>query len=156
MKGLTWAGPDDERSKWTLFALALADGHPLSPVQLQKAVFLLGERLGKDAVATKFYNFKPYNYGPFDADVYTDAERLVGLGMVQIEEGVPSKYRSYEATEQGIEAGRQLFGTQNVEMTERAKTIVDWVRKQTFAGLVGAIYNEFPAYAEKSIFKKAQ
>src|SRR5439155_6656754 len=53
------------RSAWVLLALLAAEGHSLTPVQLQKCLFLLGSRRPKD-VGRDFYHFRPYDYGPFD------------------------------------------------------------------------------------------
>ena len=73
-----------QRKDWTLLAIALAGGLPLSPAQLQKAVFLFGEQMPKDVLPEDFYDFQPYNYGPFCRDVYTDAEELAAEGLVEI------------------------------------------------------------------------
>ena len=58
---------------WTLLVLASAGG-PLSPVQLQKTLFLIDRNLSRaQRGVTRFYNFRAYDYGPFDSAIYTDA-----------------------------------------------------------------------------------
>src|SRR5947209_2707195 len=68
------------RKDWTLLAICSANGNGLSPVQLQKALFLLSREM-PNAVGN-FYHFTAYHYGPFDRAVYDDAERLAADGMV--------------------------------------------------------------------------
>ena len=63
------------RSDWTLLAICAGGFRGLSPVQLQKTLFLLGKQL-PEAVTADFYDFQAYHYGPFDRTVYVDAERL--------------------------------------------------------------------------------
>ena len=43
MKGELIEAATLQKKDWTLLAIALADGQPLSPVQLQKSVFLFGK-----------------------------------------------------------------------------------------------------------------
>lgn len=59
-------------------------------VQLQKSLFVLGRRRAKD-LGGDFYNFQPYDYGPFDASVYHDADALplAGLDPDRRTEGMP-------------------------------------------------------------------
>ena len=90
------------RADWTLLAISFAKGRGLSPVQLQKALFLLGRELPGE-VGPNFYNFIAYNYGPFDRAVYTDASHLCAQGKVAI---TPSGngYDQYSPTPLGLES----------------------------------------------------
>ena len=65
------------RQDWLLLVLAAADGKPLSPLQLQKSLFLVGYDLAR-LVGSDFYTFRPFDYGPFDAAVYRDAWDAIG------------------------------------------------------------------------------
>ena len=71
------------RQDWLLLALSKSPGGAMSPVQIQKAMFLFGQEAG-DTVGTDFYSFQPYDYGPFDSAVYEDLRRMTnGLGRVR-------------------------------------------------------------------------
>ncbi len=70
-----------KRRDWNLLAIASAE-QPMTPVQLQKSLFLIGEQL-KDEVGDDYYEFRPYHYGPFDRAVYEDASDLVRAGLVK-------------------------------------------------------------------------
>src|SRR5215218_3201395 len=98
------------KKDWTLLAIALAGGQPLSPVQLQKSVFLFGELLPDEALPEDFYEFVPYNYGPFCPEVYKDAETLAEEGLVQISSAAGHGYSQYSATPEGIAEGERLRG----------------------------------------------
>src|SRR2546426_12591221 len=94
------------RGAWVLLALRAAEGHTLTPVQLQKALFLLGKRRPKD-VGHPFYHFRPYDYGPFDVAVYTDADQLADEGLVVIDRSRGDASRSFNLTDAGeLEAER--------------------------------------------------
>lgn len=62
------------REQIALVILSLADGKPFTPVQIQKALFLASDKVAS-AFATE-YTFQPYDYGPFDWQVYADIEEL--------------------------------------------------------------------------------
>jgi uncharacterized phage-associated protein len=137
---------------WTLLAISLAEGQPLSPVQLQKSVFLFGELLPRKALPEDFYKFVAYNYGPFCPEVYEDAETLAEEGLVQISSVTAHGYSQYAATPEGIAEGERLRELLPSRVAEHAKAIVDWVRAQSFRGLVSEIYRRYPKYRVNSVF----
>ena len=73
-----------EKRDWLLLALAAAKTKGLTPVQIQKSLFLFGENMSGIG-GSRFYKFVPYNYGPFDKRIYSDAEALETEGLVVIE-----------------------------------------------------------------------
>ena len=79
-----------ERKDVLLAALA-ATKRPFFPVHLQKALFLVDRKLPH--LFAERYSFAPYDYGPFDSDVYSDASELSeSLGLVEI--GKAPEWRS--------------------------------------------------------------
>jgi len=140
------------KEDWTLLAIALALGQPLSPVQLQKTVFLFGELLPDEVLPDDFYKFVPYNYGPFCPEVYKDAETLAEEGLVQISSVAGQGYSQYAATSEGITEGERLRELLPPSVAEHAGIIVEWVRAQTFRGLVSEIYRRYPQYRANSVF----
>ena len=83
-----------------------------------------------------YYEFVPYNYGPFCTEVYADAETLAEEGLVQISYVAAHGYSQYAATPEGIEEGERLYTLLPPREAEHVKLIVDWVRAQSFSGLV--------------------
>ena len=136
----------------TLFVLGLAEGQSLTPVQLQKAVFLLQQRMPEGVIARDRYEFVPYNYGPFCSQVYKDAKDLAEQGLASVtkpDDGV----QSYAANSHGVKRTQDMLNKMDPSVADRAKSLVSWVRSLSFASLVNAIYEEYPEYKVNSIFK---
>ena len=144
--------PDDpKRSDWILLALLAAAGHELTAVKLQKTLFLLGERR-KRSVGSDYYVFRPYHYGPFDADVYHDADWLEQDGLIKVNRSHGRSLRTYSLTDRGLGAA----GNAAKRCTPKARTyltqVVEWAQPLPFDVLVRAIYEEFPDMRANSIF----
>ena len=139
------------REHWVLLAITAAGGRPLSPVQLQKSLFVLGREMC-EAVGDGFYNFRPYNYGPFDSDVYADAEMLASRGLVNISQ--PWRWKEYAATPAGMREAEQVKGEAPPAATAYLAKIVAWARSLSFQDLVRAIYARYPDTRAKSIFEE--
>ena len=67
-----------------LIAIVAAAGDAgLNRVQLQKSAFLVGEEFD-ERLPANFYQFRPYMYGPFAQDVYTDLDRLCDGQVIEV------------------------------------------------------------------------
>ncbi len=141
------------RKDWPLLVIAAAQGKPVSPVQLQKALFLIGQTLPPAQVQTQvFYDFAPYDYGPFDGTVYSDAQQLEREGLVAIN-FPPFRNREYVATSTGLERAAALRANLAPNVTHYLDEVVQWVRSLSFSDLVRAIYAKYPAMKANSVFR---
>lgn len=140
------------KREWTLLATALADGEPLSPVQLQKTLFLFGRLLPSGTTGEEFYQFFPHNYGPFCPEVYDDARKLAEEGFVAIGRAPGASYSQYTATPEALQEVEGLLARLPGEATDLVKRIVAWAQSQSFCGLVTAIYRQYPEFKVNSIF----
>ena len=61
------------RADWPLLALDAADDGELSPVQMQKVLFLL-DKQARNRIRSDFYTFSAYNYGLFSQQIYSDLD----------------------------------------------------------------------------------
>jgi len=149
-QGIVMAGI--AKKDWTLLVLSAADGAPLSPVQLQKALFLVGENMPW-AVGKKFYHFIPYNYGPFDPSIYGDAESLAadGFGAIGYQPG--RRFYEYAVTAKGKEKAERIKRELSPEVVRYVESVVKWVKSVTFGDLLRAIYAKYPKYATNSVFR---
>jgi len=139
------------REDWVLLAIYFGQERGLSPVQLQKCLFLLGQEMGREV--GYFYEFYPHNYGPFSKEVYSDAELLESRGMIAIERD-PNSYARYISTAVGQTRVRDVIAKQAPNrVQEYLANIVDWAQKQSFASLVRAIYDKYPQYRVNSVFQ---
>jgi hypothetical protein len=145
--------PELKRSDWILLALLAAKDHRLTAVKLQKALFLLGERRKRD-LSGGFYSFRPYHYGPFDADVYNDADNLENNGLIEVDTSQGRSLRRYVLTAAGLSAARKAEAHGPKKAVEYLVRVVAWAQPLPFNLLVRAIYEEFPAMRANSIFEE--
>ena len=138
------------RHDWLL--LVLKTGRSLSPVQLQKSLFLIGKRL-PGAVGDDYYNFKPHDYGPFNAEIYSDASELRQEGLVEIDNPLARGWRRYSTTEKGAARSARIAKRIGKKNLNKLEGIVSTVRGQSFSSLVRSIYEEFPEFRVNSVFK---
>jgi hypothetical protein len=144
---------DIDRNEWILLALKCATNHRLTPLKLQKTLFLLGERRKAD-VGSKYYAFQPYHYGPFDANVYRDADELESDGLIALEHSQRRMVRKYVLTDHGELAARDAAKRCSVVACEYLNRVVKWAEPLPFNELVRAIYEEFPRMRANSIFEE--
>jgi len=140
------------RTDWTLLAICAANGKGLSPVQLQKALFLLGREL-TDAVGSGYYDFRPYHYGPFDRQVYADAEGLAAAGEVAIARREGENWNRYLATAEGCARAEGVKHGAPSEAVDYLNRVVQWALRQSFQQLVRAVYDKYPEMRANSVFQ---
>ena len=138
-----------KRTDLLLKFIAAAEGKPLTPAQLQKVAFLLGMECN-NYMPDDYYSFRKYDYGPFSAEIYRDAEQLEREGKITIFINSRGGWREYAATVRG-------FMTEIEDMPEEVSSfIVDkvkWARELSFQELVREIYKMYPVYRENSVFQ---
>jgi hypothetical protein len=139
------------RSNAILAILASANGRTLSPVQLQKAAFLL-DRNGLLSEGAGFH-FEPYDYGPFDKSVYDEAETLRIAGLAEIGPAPFGRWKVYSATQAGIEQGQQVLAGLTEQRRNYVQKVTEWVRAQSFSSLVKSIYQQYPEMRVNSVFQ---
>jgi hypothetical protein len=140
-----------DRKDWTLLVINAADGKGLSPVQLQKCLFLLGQKLPTQ-VDDSFYHFIAHNYGPFDSSIYLDAKLLADEGLVNISQTTGTRFPIYTITSEGSEVARELEGRMPPHVTEYIKRLVIWSQSLSFEQLIRAIYKNYPEFSVNSVF----
>ena len=141
-----------DRKDFLLLVVASAKGESLTPVQLQKALFLIGKS-GLPETPDPFYSFEPYHYGPFDRAIYEDAEAYHLRGMMVRAPAERGGWMDTMITPNGLKEASELKKELSSIMHEFIQAIVDWVRGQSFRSLVSAIYRGYPEYSENSVFR---
>ena len=131
--------------------VAAAGDDGLDRAQLQKSVFLVGEEFD-GRLPANFYQFRPYMYGPFAQDVYSDIERLCDGPMIEVivgNDGRPIYRLAPKAStgpcglSKGLESG--------------VRQIVEWVTSMSsFSELVRAIYHLYPDQRQNSVFEYSE
>ena len=141
-----------ERKSLMVAALAAGgENASFTPVQVQKLFFLI-DREASHFVDGPHFSFKPYDYGPFDREVYAELERLESEQCLEVDNS--KQYRLYRLTAIGYAKGTAALAA----IPEPALTFVtraaEWVRSLTFSQLVAAIYKRYPDMKTKSIFRQ--
>ena len=141
-----------EKKDLLLACLAAAKGKSYEPVHIQKLIFLFQEK-APSLFDDKPFLFKAYDYGPFDSTIYHVLDELSVEGLVMSNKNYLGRYRTYQLSEIAHSQGEACLN----KITEPFKTYLtelsEWVRSQSFASLVGAVYNEFPDMKKNSIFR---
>ena len=140
------------RQDWLLIALSKSPGGAMSPVQVQKSLFLFGQEAG-GSIGAEFYSFEPYDYGPFDAAICADLRRMTIDGHVTGIWSPGRSWKSYAITEAGRNAVLALERDADPRLTEFLGRIVQWVRGRSFSDLLRSIYAAYPEFAVNSVFR---
>lgn len=147
--GVRMSGP--RRADWPLLALYAADDGALTPVQMQKVLFLL-DKQAHDLIPTEFYTFSAYNYGPFASQIYIDLEQHAREGRIVFDNPAGRSWRGYVITPVGKARAAQISDDIDRNLLNYLGDLVRWVKSLRFSELVGAIYKAYPDYAKNSIF----
>ena len=140
------------RKLWPLMALACAPNAVLSPVQMQKALFLMTKRAGDD-IGDKLYDFIPHNYGPFSAEIYRDINALAEEGQADFVSNQFRTWVSYGLTENGRKEAEKALANIDPRVKNFLHSVVEWVTDRDFPDLLRAVYDEYPDYAVNSVFR---
>ena len=140
-----------DRTEIILAGLAAGgQGAAFPPAQVQKLFFLLDAEIAS-YVDGPHFDFVPFDYGPFDRDVYSVLDSASGAGLVAIDRA--GRVRTYSLTPAGYARGSAILGA----VAEPARTFIaraaKWVLSLPFAQLVSAIYQRYPDMKANSVFR---
>ena len=132
---------------WLL--LAIADR--MQPIQVQKTLFKFAEESG--VPKRERYRFVPYDWGPCSFEIYDDLGELREAGLL---ESVPSGrgWNSYKLTDEGLIEAEKIRAQADEVHVDKIDEIRGWVTSRGFGKLLKDIYDEYPDYAEKSLFTR--
>ena len=142
-----------DRRELVLAMLAAANGRPYTPVQIQKAVFLISRNMPGVIDNGLGFAFEPYDYGPFDANVYSEAEALAREGEAIVARAANGRWNTYAASDHGVDRGSQILDRLPYETNQYIRGVSEWVRKLNFSTLVKSIYDAYPEMRANSIFR---
>lgn len=141
-----------DRMSFVLAALAAAGADSsFSPVQVQKLFFLI-DREASHLVDGPHFSFQPYDYGPFDREVYSQIEALCASDLAVIKN--EGRVRTYELSAVGYAQGQEVLHGLPENTREYLSAIALWVRSLSFQQLVSAIYKRHPDMKVNSVFQE--
>ncbi len=138
------------RQEFMLAVLAAGDGEAHTPVQVQKLFFLI-DRTVPEQVGGPWFDFQPYDYGPFDQAVYADLRALAARGLVIIT-ALPNGPPSYRPTPEGLSAGKGFLARFPAATADYLRQLCAWVQQQSFESLLSYVYQAFPEMKARSVF----
>jgi hypothetical protein len=141
------------RTDWLLLALHFAEPKGLAPIQLQKALFLLGRELPK-VVGCNFYNFEPYNYGPFDKAVFEDAKALAGDGFVTVVPATNTRPKEYRIAPLGTLRRNEVLDEAPARGVQYLQDVVRWIEDRPVQDLIRSIYRKYPEFKANSVLQE--
>ena len=98
------------------------------------------------------FEFEPYDYGPFDKEVYTVLEDLENKKLVAISPPNFNQPRMYRLTDKGLLLGRDSFTTFSKDTQNYISELVEWIKSRSFTQIVAAIYKYYPKMKTNSVF----
>jgi uncharacterized protein len=96
------------------------------------------------------FDFQPYDFGPFDRDVYDTLETLAAQGLVYQRR---ARYQLWTLSPEGYRRGAELLRAYPSAAATYIQQVAAWVRSLPFNRLVAAIYRAYPEMKAKSIFR---
>ena len=140
-----------ERQRSEIVLAVMEAGGPearFDPVRMQKLLFLV-EREIPHLIDGPYFNFEPYNYGPFDKAVYDELDKLTSQDQVSIDGR--RRYRRYALTDTGHEKGDRVLNELPVQASSYMKDVARWILTVPFQQLLSAVYRQYPEMAVNSI-----
>lgn len=123
---------------------------PMTPVQVQKLFFILDQKISA-LTGGKRFAFTPYNYGPFDPQVYSELDNLIRGGLASVD--TSGATRRYYLTARGHSEGSVKFRSMIPAAQAYVRDLADWISKLSFQQLVSAVYAQWPEMKANSIFR---
>jgi len=143
------------RAKWILFLLYALGGKIKGSTRLDKLIFLLSKKF--EIIEDVDYEFTPYLFGPFSAQILNDARGLQSMGLIEIEDEAFEAHdmsdfiyirRNYRLTPKGRKIARKIY--EQLTKKSDVRKVLSELRKlnsMPLHELLDYVYREFPEYA---------
>ena len=108
----------------------------------------------KDHKIDKPYSFRPYHYGPYCKEIYSDIDLLEKDGVVQEEPKVDNCggiVRVFSLTPQGIAEVQSMLSAHNTRQYEIIRAIKKEFNSMSVVDLVDYTHEAYKDYATKSV-----
>ena len=143
-------GPSVSREDVVLLLADGADGpYRLDRFRVMKGCFLVAQLGGEEW--DQLFNFRAYDYGPFDSSIYGARDSLGQAGLLQILE--PGRHETYTLTDAGRGRVCELETIIGKEFADWVRGLGHWVSTRSFSSIAHWVYERYPAYATNSVLK---
>lgn len=126
----------------------------LDPIRIMKGMFVFTmEAPAQWLPREQRYEFVPYTYGPYSAQVNADLNTLSLLGYVNSHSVPGRSWLYYSSSEKGKRAAESLASTYNKEALDYLQRLRQFIVGLSFRSLLNVVYQKYPEYAVNSVFK---
>ena len=124
-----------------LLGIVLSARQPLNRTRLFKLAFLLRQEtsVGKD---NSFYDFVPYDYGPYSFTLEKELAELTRFGFIDPER--------LQANEEFLTTIQSELGRMDLKMTEAIDHVIQEYGALSRQSLVNHVYKKYPWFASRS------
>ena len=139
------------KSDWLL---QLTGDDPIDPIRIQKGMFLFAKTAGAPQKQT--YDFVPYNWGPCGFEVYDDLDDLLNQGLIEKLPVLGASWHTYRRTATGHVAADRIAKSKSPTIRKLSAAVADIrssIQTRSFNQLLESVYEDYPEYATKSLFR---
>lgn len=140
-----------DKRELLLVALGQGGNDFHTPVQVQKLLFLIDKNIG-ERLGGPFFNFAPYDYGPFDSSIYEVLRDLERDELI-CSKAATNGMKIHGLTDKGLIKCNQLSQLIDPISIDYIKRVSEFVRSLSFPELVSAIYKAYPEMKLNSVFQ---
>jgi uncharacterized protein YwgA len=141
-----------DKQSLLLAALSAGGTYQYTPVQVQKLIFLIERNVASD-LGGQAFEFKAYDYGPFDSSIYEVLREIEDQGLA-ISSATTRGWKKYQLTEPGAAKGSRLLSQLPKRAADYVRSVSEFVRRLSFAELVSSIYKAYPEMKANSVFRE--
>jgi len=141
-----------DRRSW-LYLLFSGSPSSIDRVRIQKAMFIFAMR-GRVSPEQR-YDFVPYLYGPFSNDIYRDLGSMVASGHLELGQPAGTSSPSYHLTLAGERLAQVYLDAAPSKQVAYLRRVREFVLAMDFGRLLKAVYEAYPEYATRSVFRQA-
>lgn len=141
-----------DKQSLLLAAMSAGGTYQHTPVQVQKLIFLIERNVANDLGGPAF-EFKAYDYGPFDSSIYEVLRGIEAQGLA-VGSATTRGWKKYQLTEAGVAEGTRLLNQLPKRAADYVRSVSEFVRRLSFAELVSAVYKAYPEMKANSVFRE--
>lgn len=144
-----------DKSQAALLLFLLDSEQRVDPLRLTKGIFIFTMEAPETWLSKQErYKFIPYNYGPYSQRLRNDLDQLVEQGYVLISKVRDKNWDYYYLSEKGKKRAHDVATSLPNEAATYLRKVRKFVLNVSVRKLLDTVYDRYPAYAVKSIFKR--
>lgn len=153
-------GPTEDLDPRQVVLLEYIDGANspgVDPIRIMKGLFIVAQEAPQGWLPQESrYSFEPYNYGPYSSAIYRHLDSLEAAGLLTSTQAPGTRWKSYVVSQKGASLAERNRNRMNDALVSYIVEVREWLTGLTFEQLLNAVYDRYPDYASKSLFRSRQ